>query len=253
MNVNTTKLTLIFHHSFFPEGRPKQPKPSTSKRPRAIYDDDSDEDDLMDDIVGCVTSGNLPIEIVENKVRHTHFHLEEFFSLVNTPFAFQSFQRILKKAQRHKKKRSNYKITEVRDAIREGVETGTVKLNAIEAPALNIKTEVDDEDRHDVVNEIWLKNTEHSDYHEESDSNTNSSMEAPLRPSTSKKFKSSSATENLDIELVSMLLSSSSPFELIDNPAFKKFVNKLNPNYQLPRSKDLKEKIITSMANAKYF
>lgn len=151
----------------------------------------------------------------------------------------------MKKAQRHKKKRVNYKITEVREAIREGLDTGTVQLSTVETP-VNVKTEAAN-DEHELVNEVWLKNSEHSEYNDESDSNSNSSVEVRARPSTSKKMKKE--TENLDIELVSMLLSSSTPFELIDNPNFKKFVKKLNPNYQLPRSKDLKEKIIHSMAN----
>lgn len=123
-----------------------------------------------------------------------------------------------------------------------------MNLNAVDNP-VNIKTE-ETEDL-GLVNEIWLKNDDQSDYQGESDSNSNSSVEAPLRPSASKKAKRDS--ENLDLELVSMLLSSSTPFELIDNPAFKKFVKKLNPSYQLPRSKDLKEKIIHTMANAKFF
>lgn len=152
----------------------------------------------------------------------------------------------MKKAQRSRKKRSNYKITEVREAIREGLDTGTVKLSPVEIP-MNVKTESLNEES-GLVNEIWLKPSENSDFNEESDSNSNSSVEAPLRPSTSKKMRRE--TENLDIELVSMLLSSSTPFELIDNPSFKKFVKKLNPSYQLPRSKDLKEKIIHSMTNS---
>lgn len=160
----------------------------------------------------------------------------------------------MKNAQRHKKKRTSYKINEVRSAIREGIETGAVKMNAIEPPKVNVKKEASD-DELDLVNEVWLQNSEHSaEYQGESD-NTNSSDDAPLRssrPSTSKKGTSSRKNGNLDLELTSMLMSCSIPFEVIDHPNFKKFVKKLQmtPSYQLPRSRDLQQKIITMMANS---
>lgn len=39
------------------------------KRPAPRDSGDEDDEDLMDDIVGMLTSGNLPIETVENKVK----------------------------------------------------------------------------------------------------------------------------------------------------------------------------------------
>lgn len=124
----------------------------------------------------------------------------------------------------------------MREAIREGVQSGTVEIEPMENPEdiPFVKSEPNDE----VVNQVWL-DTKSDNY----DSESNSSYEPPQRASTSKAARRTD-DRIIDKNLTEMLLSSWTPVELVDNPAFKKFVSSLNPNYQLPRSRDLKEKMI---------
>lgn len=130
----------------------------------------------------------------------------------------------------------------MREAIREGVESGTVSLDApmIQQEELIIKTEAEESK---LTNQVWL---DHDKFDDEYESESNSSYEAPSRPSTSKRAKLDS--NGIDVALTTMLIASSVSFELIDNIHFKRFIEKLNPDYNLPRSKELREKVIKNIS-----
>lgn len=182
-------------------------------------DDDSDEDDedqLVDDIVGFIKSNNLPAETIDNK----------------------SFQKILSRAG--KRKKLKIKPDTMRELIQEslieedfGVDDGT---------KVNIKSEVDND--HGNVNEVWLNSLKSDDEYE-----SESSYEpSPKRPSTSKSATKSNlrgkSEKFIDRKLTEMLISSSTPLELVDHPAFRSFIAAINPNYRLPNSYSIKSKLV---------
>lgn len=139
------------------------------------------------------------------------------------------------------KKSSSFKISNVREAIREGVESGSVSLDApvFHKDEVHIKLEPEDTK---ISNQVWLGNDNESEYESES----NSSFDVPMRATTSKRARIDS--DGIDVALTTMLISSQVPFELIDNIHFKRFIEKLNPDYSLPRSRELKEKVIKNIS-----
>lgn len=57
---------------------------------------------------------------------------------------------------------------------------------------------------------------------------------------------------DIDTALSTMLIGCSLTFEAIDSPHFKNFVAALNPNYTLPTSKTLKERVISKLQLSDY-
>jgi hypothetical protein len=54
-------------------------------------------------------------------------------------------------------------------------------------------------------------------------------------------------SQQIDTALSTMLISCGVNFDVIDSPFFKRFVATLNPNYQLPSGKNLKQRVISKL------
>lgn len=105
-----------------------------------------------------------------------------------------------------------------------------------------VKEEVDLDNNGDVVNQVWLGGR-HS-----------TALENETSPSwqlnSTDNHRVSNHTEQMskiDLALSKMLISASVPFEILDNRYFKDFVHELNSSYDLPKSRDLKEKLLEKL------
>lgn len=69
------------------------------------------------------------------------------------------------------------------------------------------------------------------------------------RKSTSsrKKRRSSTESSSIDTSLSSFLIGCNLTFDIVDSPYFKKFMNKVNPSYNVPSSNQLKSNIIQQL------
>lgn len=105
----------------------------------------------------------------------------------------------------------------------------------------NVKEEL--ADYNGTVNEVWLDSMPENNFNYES----SSSSSEPFRPMSPKEEKSKKKSRRIDLALSKMLIASSIPFEVIDSKHFFNFIQELNPNYRLPRSRDLKEKVLDGL------
>lgn len=94
------------------------------------------------------------------------------------------------------------------------------------------------------MNEIWLDTDDQK--REDFEYETSSSDESLPRPAKSSKSNSST---RIDLALSKMLIASSIPFEVVDSKYFIQFVQELkhNPYYKLPRSHDLRDKVLDGL------
>jgi hypothetical protein len=65
--------------------------------------------------------------------------------------------------------------------------------------------------------------------------------------SSKKKRRSSTDSSSIDTSLSSFLIGCNLTFDVVDSPHFKKFMNKVNPNYNVPSSNQLKSSIISQL------
>jgi hypothetical protein len=180
---------------------------------------EEEEDQLVNEIVGLIKSGNLPIETVENK----------------------SFQKILNRAGKTRK--LNLKAESIRELIHQEIgEDAEDDYEMDESSKSIIKNEV--EDGNENVTEVWLSSLK-SDEEFDTESLTEFDVQQSKRPSTSKSSKSITKSDKfIDRKLAEMLISSSTPLELVDHPGFRSFIEAINPNYRLPNSYSLKSRLV---------
>lgn len=101
------------------------------------------------------------------------------------------------------------------------------------------KVEADQEPKESTMFWSTCKSEEFGEYLDESDV-----IEEDVRLM---KSEGSSDFHDLDTALSTMLIACSINFEAIDSPHFKNFVTALNPNYSLPTSVKLKERVISKL------
>lgn len=65
--------------------------------------------------------------------------------------------------------------------------------------------------------------------------------------SSKKRRRSSIDSSSIDVSLSSFLIGCSINFEAIDSPYFKKFMEKVNPNYTVPSSNQLKSSVLLQL------
>lgn len=104
-----------------------------------------------------------------------------------------------------------------------------------------IKEELDETSG--LVSEVWLDSKQRNESDSESSSSDDSLM-WQKRPAKSAKSGSSPKSAKIDLALSKMLIASSIPFEVVDSKHFMEFVRELNPDYRLPRSHNLKDKVL---------
>jgi hypothetical protein len=76
----------------------------------------------------------------------------------------------------------------------------------------------------------------------------NSDIQRHRKSTSSKKRRRSSTDSNsIDVSLSSFLISSSISFDVVDSPFFKKFMNKVNPNYIVPSSSQIKSLVLSQL------
>lgn len=106
----------------------------------------------------------------------------------------------------------------------------------------NIKQELDETSG--LVSEVWLDSKQRNESDSESSSSDDSLMWQKRPAKSSNKSGSSPKSTKIDLALSKMLIASSIPFEVVDSKHFMEFVRELNPGYRLPRSHDLKDKVL---------
>lgn len=95
------------------------------------------------------------------------------------------------------------------------------------------------------VNQIWLGSGRHqTDEFESGTWNFNDHANSVGQFTNGESDEMS----RIDLALSKMLISASMPFEIVDNRYFKDFVHELNSNYNLPRSRDLKEQLLSRLS-----
>lgn len=65
--------------------------------------------------------------------------------------------------------------------------------------------------------------------------------------SSKKKRRSSSDSSSIDTSLSSFLIGCNLTFDIIDSPHFKKFMNRVNPLYNVPTSSQLKANVLMQL------
>lgn len=176
------------------------------------------EEELTNNIVEFLRENKLPAETIEN----------------------ESFQKILKCAgignidnEKGKTRRSRNKQS---------------SEDEVSDDETSIKQEYEDT----TVNEVWLDAKHEGNFESES-----ASSDAPLRRSNLRSAKApinkrngSHKSDKAEEALSKFLIAKSIPFNLIDTKMFINFVRELNPQYRVPKSSDLKEKVLQKLSSS---
>lgn len=118
------------------------------------------------------------------------------------------------------------------------IKQSSENLGDFDLPSSRIKEEIEDNRN---INQVWMKEMPKNDLLNESSSSSERLM--PIAKAGNSKEK----LNRIDLALSKMLIASSIPFEVIDTKHFFNFIQELNPKYRLPRSHDLKEKVLDGL------
>lgn len=172
------------------------------------------EEELTNNIVEFLRENKLPAETIEN----------------------EAFQNILKYAgignEQGNSKRSRHKQSS--DDEESDDET-------------SIKQEFEDT----TVNEVWL-DAKHAGNFESESASSDAPKRSNLRSAKAPidKRNGSHKSDKAEEALSKFLIAKSIPFNLIDTKMFINFVRELNPQYRVPKSSDLKEKVLQKLSSS---
>ena len=80
-----------------------------------------------------------------------------------------------------------------------------------------------------------------------SDIQRHSDIQRQKKSSSSKRRRSSIDSSSIDVSLSRFLIGCNLPFDTVDSHHFKQFINKINKNYVIPSSSDLKLTVLSQL------